>query len=104
MANSSLMGGQIKRTFDELPAALLAALFGKPGESGMQRLRRYEAASRLAIATNDLRRASDALESLADATRAADPALSARIRQDAAQAVVQFRAAVDALLQGAGQP
>ena len=104
MANSSLMGGQIKRTFDELPAALLAALFGKPGENGLQRLQRFEAASRLAIATEDLRHACDALESLADASRNADPALSARIRQQAAQAVMQFHAAVEALVQGAGQP
>lgn len=104
MANSSLMGGQIKRTFDELPAALLAAIFGKPGESGLQRLQRYEAASRLAVATDDLRRASDALESLADASRTVDPALAGRIRQDAAKAVLQFRQAVDALVHPWSQP
>jgi hypothetical protein len=104
LANSSLMGGQVKRMFDTLPATLLEALLGQPGESGMQRLQRFDATSRLAIATDDLRQAADALEALADASRASDPALSARLRERAAKAVLQFRAAIDALLQQSPQP
>ncbi|NBQ89071.1 MAG: hypothetical protein EBU07_16720, partial [Betaproteobacteria bacterium] len=46
MADNSLMGGQISRSFDDLLGTLLKALVGKPGEDGMARLHRYEAASR----------------------------------------------------------
>jgi hypothetical protein len=104
MADNSLMGGQISRSFDDLLGTLLKALVGKPGESGMARLQRYEAASRLAVCTDELRRANDALQQLADSAQPVDAELAKRIREDAAKAVLQFRAAVERLAAPAQQP
>ena len=104
MADNSLMGGQISRSFDDLLGTLLKALVGKPGEDGMARLRRYEAASRLAVCTDELRRANDALQQLADSAQPVDPELAKRIREDAAKAVVQFRSAVERLAAPMQQP
>lgn len=104
MADNSLMGGQISRTFDDLLGSLLRALLGKPGEDGMRRLRRFEAASRLVVATDDLRHANDALQQLADGMQAVDAARAQRIREDASRAIVQFRAAVERLALLAQQP
>ena len=104
MADNSLMGGQISRSFDDLLGTLLKALVGKPGEDGMARLHRYEAASRLAVCTDELRRANDALQQLADSAQPVDAELARRIREDAAKAVVQFRAAVERLAAPAQQP
>jgi hypothetical protein len=98
------MGGQISRSFDDLLGTLLKALVGKPGESGMARLQRYEAASRLAVCTDELRRANDALQQLADSAQPVDAELAKRIREDAAKAVLQFRAAVERLAAPAQQP
>jgi hypothetical protein len=97
MADNSLMGGQIGRMFDDLLGSLLRALLGKPGEDGMRRLARFEAASRLAVCTDDLRRANDAMQRLADGAQPVDPELARRLREDAARAVVQFRSAVERL-------
>jgi hypothetical protein len=98
MADSSLMGGQLGLLFDDVVGSLLKALLGKPGEDGMARLRRFEAASRLAVATSDLREANDALERLAGSARGFDPALAREIRDKAAAAEQQFRDAVARLM------
>ena len=98
------MGGQISRAFDDLLGLLLKALVGKPGEDGMARLQRYEAASRLVLCTDELRRANDALQQLADSAQPVDADMAKRIREDAAKAVVQFRAAVERLAAPTQQP
>ena len=104
MADNSLMGGQISRAFDDLLGLLLKALVGKPGEDGMARLQRYEAASRLVLCTDELRRANDALQQLADSVQPVDADMAKRIREDAAKAVVHFRAAVERLAAPTQQP
>ena len=104
MANSSLMGGQIRLTFAEPIETTLRLFFGKPGESGMARMRRYEAASRLAIATADLRDANDALEWLANAAKPVDPKVAADLHAQAARAAEAFAAAIERLLKLAQQP
>ena len=104
MANSSLMGGQIRLTFDEPVGTTLRLIFGKPGESGMARMRRYEAASRLAIATADLRDAADALEWLANAAGPVNPAVAADLRAQAARAAEAFGAAIERLVKLSQQP
>jgi len=98
MADSSLMGGQLGLLFDDVVGSLLKALLGRPGEDGMARLRRFEAASRLAVATSDLREANDALDRLAGSARGFDPALAREIRDKAAAAEQQFRDAVARLM------
>lgn len=104
MANSSLMGGQIRLTFEQPIETTLRLFFGKPGESGMMRMRRYEAASRLAIATADLRDANDALEWLANATKPVDPQVAADLRAQAARAAEAFAAAIERLVKLSQQP
>ena len=104
MANASLSGGQVRMALDEPVRLLLRLMFGKPGADGRARMARYEAASRLAIATADLREANDAMEWLANATKPADPATAAEIRAQAARAVAQFRDAIARLVQLSQQP
>jgi hypothetical protein len=98
MADSSLMGGQLGLLFDDVVGSLLKALLGKPGEDGMARWRRFEAASRLAVATSDLREANEALERLAGSAQGFDPALAREIRDKAIAAEQQFRDAVARLM------
>lgn len=104
MANGSLMGGQISRFFDEPVRGLLRYLFGRPGEKGLDRVARFEAASRLAIATADLRDAVDALEWLAAGSKSVDPALSTELRAQATRAVEAFAAAIERLVKLSQQP
>jgi hypothetical protein len=104
MADSSLMAGQLSHAMDDGLALLIKLLLGKPGEDGMSRLKRFEAASRLAVALSDLRAANDALQSIADGTESVDPAMATRLRQAAARAVERFRSAVDRLNQLWQQP
>lgn len=104
MADSSLMAGQLSHAMDDGITLLVKLLLGKPGEDGMTRLQRFEAASRLAVALGDLRTANDALQSLADGTESVDPAMATRLRQAAARAVERFRTAIDRLNQLWQQP
>jgi len=104
MADSSLMGGQISRSLNDILGSVLKAFLGKPNEDGMTRLRRFEAASRVAIATDEMRHANDALESLANSMQPIDPVLAQKIRADAATALVQFREAIEQLLKLSQQP
>jgi hypothetical protein len=108
MANSSLMGGQISRTLETPLLAALRAVFGVAvaavDTDMITRMQRYDAASRLVIATDELRRANDALEKLAaDATEPA-PGLSQELRDQAARAVTAFRTAVERLVDLSQQP
>jgi hypothetical protein len=68
------------------------------------RLQRYDAASQLVIATNDLRLANDALDRLARDAGAAHPALSQDLREQATRAVTAFRTAVERLVELSQQP
>lgn len=104
MADSSLMAGQLSHAMDDGIALLVKLLLGKPGEDGMTRLKRFEAASRLAVALGDLRTANDALQSLADGTESVDPAMATRLRRAAARAVERFRTSIDRLNQLWQQP
>lgn len=102
MADSSLMGGQVSRIMNDLLFLSLKAVIGAGvslvDHDMVARLEGYEAASRLVIATDELRRANDALEALAaDAASARDPALSQELREDAIRAVTTFRTAVERL-------
>lgn len=104
MADASLMGGQVSRSFDDLLGSLLKALFGKPNEETETRLQRLEAASQLATATGSLRHACDALDSLAHSVQPIDPVMSATLQQQAADAVAQFRSAIERLISFSQQP
>lgn len=99
MADSSLMGGQLTHAADDGLGLLLRLLLGKPGEDGMARLQRFEAATRLAVAVSDLRCANDALQSLADGIEPADAEMARRVRESAGRCVARFRASVDRLNQ-----
>ena len=104
MADSSLMGGQLTHAADDGLGLLVRLLLGKPGESGLARMHRFEAATRLAVAVSDLRCANDALQSIADGTERVDPAMASRLREAASRAVARFRASVDQLNQLWQQP
>jgi ElaB/YqjD/DUF883 family membrane-anchored ribosome-binding protein len=109
MADSSLMGGQISRMFDQLMLTTLRAAIGvgvaMVDHDMVDRMQRHAAASRLVIATNDLRRANDALESLASASaEAGHDALSRDLREQATRAVSEVREAVERLVDLCGQP
>lgn len=102
MADGSLMGEQVSRIMNDLLFLSLKAVIGAGvslvDHDMVARLEGYEAASRLVIATDDLRRANDALEALAsDAASARDPALSKELREDAVRAVTAFRTAIERL-------
>ena len=103
-ADGSLMAGQLGKAEGELLQLLLRLLLGKPGEDGMARMQRFEAASRLVVATSDLRRANEALLALADGTETVDPAMARQLRDAAARCVARFRVAVDRLNQLWQQP
>lgn len=104
MADSGLLGGQLSHAMDDGLGLLVRLLLGKPGEAGLTRMHRFEAASRLAVAVSDLRCANDALQSIADGTESVDPAMAERLRKAAARAVARFRASVDQLNQLWQQP
>jgi len=99
MADSSLMAGQLSHSMDDGLALLVRLLFGKPGEDGMARLERFDAASRLAVALGDLRCANDAMLAIAEGTEPVDPAMASRLREAASRAVARFRSAIDRLNQ-----
>ena len=104
MADSSLMGDQIRLLFDEPVRTIVLYYFGRPDARGISRLSRFEAASRLAIATADLRHANDALEWLANASKPVDPAVANDLRARAARAAEAFGAAIERLVQLSQQP
>lgn len=104
MSNSSLAGGQITKLFDEPVRGILLYFFGRPDAAGLDRVARYEAASRLAIATADLREANDALQWLAEANRKVDPAVADMLRAKAVRAVEGFHAAIERLVKLSQQP
>lgn len=104
MADSSLMGGQLDHAADDGLALIFGLLLGKPGEDGMARLQRFEAASRLAVAVSDLRCANEALLAMADGSEPVDPAMARRLRDAASRCVARFRSAVDRLNQLWQQP
>ena len=108
MANSSLMGGQISRTLETPLLAALRAVFGVAvaavDTDMITRMQRYDAASRLVIATDELRRANEALEKLAADAKEPAPGLSQELRDQAARAVTAFRTAVERLVELSQQP
>jgi len=108
MANSSLMGGQISRTLQTPLLAALRAVFGVAvaavDTDMVTRMQRYDAASRLVIATDELRRANDALERLAVDAKEPAPGLSQELRDQATRAVTAFRTAVERLVELSQQP
>lgn len=108
MANGSLMGGQISRTLETPLLAALRAVFGVAvaavDTDMITRLQRYDAASRLVIATDELRRANEALEALAADAKEPAPGLSQELRDQAARAVTAFRTAVERLVELSQQP
>jgi hypothetical protein len=108
MADSSLMGGQISRTLETPLLAALRAVFGVAvamvDSDMITRMERYDAASRLVIATDELRRANDALEKLAADAKEPAPGLSQELRDEATRAVTAFRTAVERLVDLSQQP
>jgi hypothetical protein len=108
MANGSLMGGQISRTLETPLLAALRAVFGVAvamvDDDMVTRMQRYDAASRLVIATDELRRANDALEQLAADAKKSAPGLSQELRDEATRAVTAFRTAVERLVELSQQP
>lgn len=108
MADSSLMGGQISRTLQTPLLAALRAVFGVAvaavDTDMITRLERYDAASQLVIATDDLRRANDALQHLADQAKPDHPELSRNLREQATRAVTAFRSAVERLVDLSQRP
>jgi hypothetical protein len=108
MADSSLMGGQISRTLETPLLAALRAVFGVAvamvDSDMITRMERYDAASRLVIATDELRRANDALEKLAADAKEPAPGLSQQLRDEATRAVTAFRTAVERLVDLSQQP
>jgi hypothetical protein len=108
MADSSLMGGQISRTLETPLLAALRAVFGVAvamvDSDMITRMERYDAASQLVIATDELRRANEALEKLAADAKEPAPGLSQELRDDATRAVTAFRTAVERLVDLSQQP
>jgi hypothetical protein len=108
MANGSLMGGQISRTLETPLLAALRAVFGVAvamvDDDMVTRMQRYDAASRLVIATDELRRTNDALEQLAADAKKCAPGLSQELRDEATRAVTAFRTAVERLVELSQQP
>jgi hypothetical protein len=108
MANGSLMGGQISRTLETPLLAALRAVFGVAvamvDDDMVTRMQRYDAASRLVIATDELRRTNDALEQLAADAKKSAPGLSQELRDEATRAVTAFRTAVERLVELSQQP
>lgn len=108
MANSSLMGGQISRAIGTPLLAALQAVLGvgvaMVDTDMITRLERYDAASQLVIATDDLRLANDALLALSNGANPGTPEMSKDLREQAVRAVTAFRTAVERLVDLSQRP